>query len=173
MQYLHQSVETKNNEKYMVIENIKSNKYISNALLPISYKKYVSSSNPLRITFYENFLECKEEHTEYDCIVVELDSQEKWLFYLSRACLLYKNAEEWRTPSDRFIYINVPDTVSKKLDKQKYYDFNDIPDCDKKKILRFHNVSFCEDTLEDIWSQIFNIYNTDKIVSGIWSFLHI
>ena len=170
----------------MVIENIESNKHISNVLLPISYKKYVSGANlgaPLSITFYENFLEYKEYSdepstlpSEYDCVVVELDkfdSEDKWLFYLSRACLLYKNVEELRTPSDRFIFINVPDKVSKKLDKLKYYDFNDTPNYYKKKILRFYNVSFCEDTLEDIWSQIFNIYNTDKIGSGIWSFLHI
>jgi hypothetical protein len=72
-----------------VIENINSKeKYFSNVLLPISYKKYESLLAPsINVTFYKHFLMDIEDNTEYDSVVVESSSTsiEKWLLYFGKS----------------------------------------------------------------------------------------
>jgi hypothetical protein len=168
-----------------VIENINSKeKYFSNVLLPISYKKYESLLAPsIDVTFYKHFLMDIEDNTEYDSVVVEssFTSIEKWLLYFSKACLLYKTQPlPGAHPTERLIYINVPPQVSQKLHENKYYDFNDISDSVKKQILHFNGIlkraPGLEGLVEDVWNSqhIFDaIFDADKIVYDIWSFLSI
>lgn len=169
-----------------VIENINSKeKYFSNVLLPISYKKYESLLAPsIDVTFYKHFLVDIEDNTEYDSVVVESSSTsiEKWLLYFSKACLLFKNQPPLGAhPTERLIYINVPPQVAQKLHENKYYDFNDIPDSVKIQILHFNKILRGDPSpglkglVEDVWNSqhIFDITDTDKIVYDIWSFLSI